>query len=59
MDIRNRSAHRGAIFGGFVGIVIVVLISEPNRIILLQLPIFTVSATKFLDRYFGSKSTLS
>ena len=61
MDIRNRSAHRGAIFGGFVGIVIVVLISEPNRILLLGcLPIFTVSATwNFLDRYFGSKSTLS
>ena len=61
MDIRNRSAHRGAIFGGFVGIVIVILISEPSRILLLGcLPIFTVSVTwNFLDRYSGSNSILS
>ncbi len=58
MDLRNRSAHRGAIFGGFVGIVLVILTSEPSIILLIgSIPLVIVSSSwNSLDRYFGSKS---
>tara|TARA_E500000331_G_C17244349_1_gene708491 strand:- start:1083 stop:2171 length:1089 start_codon:yes stop_codon:yes gene_type:complete len=61
MDLRNRSAHRGAMFGGFVGIALLVITSEPSLILLLGcLPLF--SASLFwnpIDRHFGLKSSSS
>ncbi len=61
IDLRNRSAHRGAIFGGFVGIALVILTSEPNLTILLgSLPLLLVSTSwNSLDRRFGSELSLS
>jgi|GEM_PF-1972270 len=59
MDLRNRSAHRGALFGGFAGIALLVITSEPDIILLLGcLPLFFVSLSwNYLDRHFGSKSS--
>ena len=61
MDLRNRSAHRGTIFGGFVGIVLVILTSEPSHSILLgSLPLFMASICwNSLDQRFGSELSVS
>ena len=61
MDLRNRSAHRGALFGGFSGVVLVILISESSFTILLgSIPLLLVSITwNSLDQRLGSEFSSS